>query len=164
MSRIALVELNNDSSYPQISVDITESLFQALQKRQIFGLTIVRQNDPAWRSLQVNLNSTYDLGQLVAIHNTLKCNAVLTGTITEFRPHPHMIIGLRLKLVDLRDGQLIWAVEQIWDTADKTIESRMKKYFQTQIRAGYASLQEQLITISSLNFIKFITYEVAATM
>jgi hypothetical protein len=164
IGRVALVELYNDSSYPQISADITEALYQALQKRQIFGLSVVRQTDPVWRSLQLNLNSTYTPDKLSAIHKKLKCNAVLTGTITEYRPYPHMTIGLRLKLIDLRDGQLIWAVEQIWDTADKTTETRIKKYFEAQIRAGYAPLREQLLTISPLNFIKFVTYEVAATI
>jgi len=164
IGRVALVELDNDSSYPQISADITEALFQALQKRQVFGLTTVRQSDSAWRSLQLSLNDTYTLEQLLAIRKVLKCNAVLTGTITEFKPYPHMVVGLRLKLVDLMDGQLIWALEQIWDTADKTTEKRIKKYFQAQLSDGQAPLSEQLATISSLSFIKFVTYEVAVTI
>ena len=164
IGRVALVELDNDSSYPQISEDITESLFHELQKRQVFGLSIVKKNDPAWRSLQLNHNSSYDLDQLSSIQKTLKCNAVLSGAITQFRPYPHMVVGLRLKLVDLRDGQLIWAVEQVWDTADKTIENRIKKYFQEQMKAGRDPVREQLATISSLNFIKFVTYEIASTL
>ncbi len=164
IGRVALVELDNDSSYPQISADITEALFRALQKRQVFGLTTVRQSDSAWRSLQLNLNDTYTLEQLIAIRKALKCNAVLTGTITEFKPYPHMVVGLRLKLVDLRDGQLIWALEQIWDTSDKTIEKRINKYFQSQLSDGQTPLSEQLATISSLSFIKFVTYEVAVTI
>jgi len=75
-----------------------------------------------------------------------------------------MTIGLRLKLVDLRDGQLIWAIEHIWDPTDKTTERRIKNYFQLQLRAGYAPLNEQLATVSSLSFIKFVTYEVAGTI
>ncbi len=164
IGRVALISLANESSYPQISADITEALFQALQKKQVFGLTTVHQDDPAWRSMQLNPNDAYTLDQLVAMRKTLKCNAVLIGTITEFKPYPHMVIGLRLKLLDLRDGQLVWALEQIWDTADKTTEKRIKKYFQEQLRAGYAPLNEQLATISSLNFIKFVAYEVSTTI
>ena len=177
VGRTALVELDNKSSYPQISTDVTESLFQALQKKQLFGLTIVRQNDPAWHSLQLDSNSgsqtqnsafgvpsAYTPDQLTAIHETLKCDAVLIGTITQFEPYPHMAIGLRLKLVDLRDGQLLWALEQIWDSSDKTTEYRIKNYFQSQIRSGFAPLHEQLVTVSPLKFIRFVAYEVAATL
>ena len=177
VGRTALVELDNKSSYPQISTDVTEALFQALQKKQLFGLTIVRQSDPAWRSLQLDSNSgsqtqnsafrvpsPYTLDQLTAIRKTLKCNAVLIGTITQFKPYPHMAIGLRLKLVDLKDGQLLWALEQIWDSSDKTTEYRIKSYFQYQMRSGYAPLREQLVAVSPLEFIKFVTYEVATTL
>jgi hypothetical protein len=177
VGRTALVELDNKSSYPQISTDVTEVLFQALQKKQPFGLAVVRRNNPAWRSLQLDLNSgyqtqnsalavppTYTLDQLIAIRKTLKCDAVLIGTISQFKPYPHMTIGLRLKLVDLRDGQLLWALEQIWDNSDKTTEYRIKDYFQYQKRSGFAPLREQLVTISPLEFIKFVAYEVAETI
>ncbi len=175
VGRTALVELNNNSGYPQIPADVTEALFQAVQKRQRFGLALVRRNDPAWRSLQMDLNPgvttqsmttppTYSLDQLNKIRKTLKCDAVLLGTITQFKPYPHMAIGLRMQLLDLRDGQLLWALEQIWDSSDKTTEHRINSYFQYQMRTGYAPLREQLIAVSPLEFIKFVAYEVAATI
>ena len=164
VGRVTIIELENDSSYPQISGDITESLYQALQKKQIFGLTVIHRNDPSWRSLQLNGNSTYSLDQISAMYNTLKCDGVLTGTITEFRPYPHMAIGLRLKLLDLRDGELIWALEQIWDIADKKTESRIQRYFKAQKSSGFTSLYQQLLDVSPLEFIKFVSYEVAETL
>jgi hypothetical protein len=164
IGRVAIIELDNDSRYPQVSSDITEALFQALQKRQVFGLTIVGQNDSSWRSLQLDGDSTYTLDQILAIRESLKCDGVLTGTITEFSPFPHMAIGLRLKLLDLRDGQLLWALEQIWDSADNTTEKRIKHYFKSEKRSGLAPLREQLATVSPLEFIKFVSYEVAGTL
>ena len=164
VGRVILVELDNDSSYPQISADVTEALFQSLQKKQVFGLTIVRQQDPSWRSLQLNLDSTYTLGQLSAIRETLKCGAILVGTVTQYQPYPHTVIGLRLKLLDLTDGQLLWALEQVWDSGDKTTEYRIKQYFEHHKRSGFAPLREELVAVSSLEFVKFVTYEVAETL
>ena len=164
IGRVAIVELENDSRYPQMSTDVTGSLFRALQKRQVFGLTIVRRDDPSWRSLQLDGDTTYSLDQILAIRETLKCDAILLGTVTEFRPYPHMAVGLRLKLLDMRDGQLLWALEQVWDGADKAIEKRTKSYFKAQKGSGFAPLHEQLATVSPLEFIKFVSYEVAATL
>jgi hypothetical protein len=164
IGRVAVIELNNDSSYPQISIDATEALFQAFQKRQVFGLAVVRQSDPDWRSLQLGLDSEYTLEQLSAIRGALNCDAVLVGAVTEYQPYPHMTIGLRLRLLDLSDGALIWALEQIWDSADKTTEFRIRSYFQRQVRSGYEPLREQLVAVSSLKFTKFVAYEVAATI
>ena len=101
--------------------------------------------------------------QLVALRETLRSNGLLLGTITQYQPYPHMVIGLRLKLLDLTDGQLIWGMEQVWDSTDKSIQKRIKRYFKEQLRSGHAPLNEELVVVSSLNFCKFVAYEVATT-
>jgi len=164
IGRAVLVELDNDSTYPHISADVTDALFQALQKKQVFSIGAISQTDPAWRSLQVDAAAPYSLKQFGTMRKTLNCNAILTGTVTAYRPYPHLSIGLRLKLIDLSDGQLLWAFEQIWDTADKTTEKRIKDYFHAQVRSEITPLHEQLIVVSSLKFVKFVAYEVAKTM
>ncbi len=164
IGRTALVELANDSAFPQISADVTESLYQALQKKQIFGLTVIRQSDPAWRKLQLDLNSTYTLEQLSAMRKTLNCDAVLFGTVTGFEPFPPLTIGLRLKLIDLADGQLLWALEQIWDTTDKTTQDRIRNYYRRHLLPGFETLQEKLGIVSSLRFVKFVAFETAETL
>ena len=161
--RVAIVELHNDSSYPQISSNISGSLYQALQKRQVFGLTLVRQDDPSWRSLQLKPDSSYTFEQLLAIRDTLKCDGIILGTVTEYRPYPHMAVGLRMKLLDLRDSQLVWALEQVWDSSDKATEKRTRDYFKSQKREGFAPLNEKLAAVSPIEFIKFVSYEVART-
>ena len=164
IGRTTLVELANDSAFPQISADATEAFYQALQKKQLFGLTVIRQSDPAWRKLQLDMNSAYTLEQLSAMRKTLNCDAVLIGTVTGFEPFPHLTVGLRLKLIDLTDGQLLWALEQIWDTTDKRTEDRIKNYYSRHILPSSATLQEKLGTVSSLRFVKFVAYETAGTL
>jgi len=164
LGRVALVELDNNSGYPNISTDVTKALFVALQKKHIFGVTIIPQDDPEWRSLHENLDSLQALKRLLATRETLKCDGLLVGTITEYQPYPRMAIGLRLKLLDLNDGQLLWGLEQIWDTADQSIEKRIDHYFKAELRSGFASLREELVVVSSQRFGKFVAYEVAETL
>lgn len=164
LGRVALVEMDNISSFPQISAEITEALHLEIQKQQVFGLVVVHQDDPAWRSLQENLDSLQAMKQLVALRETLRSNGLLVGTITQYQPYPHMVIGLRLKLLDLTDGQLIWGVEQVWDSTDKTIQKRIQRYYKQQARSGNATLSQELTIVSSLNFCKFVAYEVASTL
>ena len=163
LGRVALVELDNMAAYPEISKDVTEAIFRATQKKQVFGVMVVRQNDPAWRSLIENLDTLQALQQLQTMRETLKCNGLLLGSVTEYQPYPHMVIGLRLKLLDLTDGQLLWGLEQVWDCADKSIQKRIQGYFKRELRSGYAPLREELVTVSSLNFCKFVAYEIAQT-
>jgi hypothetical protein len=164
IGRIAIVELQNNSSYPQMSNDITEALFQSLQKKQVFGLTIVRQRDPLWKSLQLEPDATYTLEQMAAVRQTLKCDGVLIGTITEFEPYPHMTVGLKLKLIDLTSGELDWAIEQVWNSSDKTTENRIRKYLHNTKSSWSNNTNERITAVSPLEFIKFISYEVAQTL
>jgi len=164
LGKVALVELDNTSSYPDVSADVTQALFLALQKKQVFSLATVDRDDPAWQTLQENLDSLQALRQLLTMRDTLRCNALLIGTITEYRPYPQLVLGLRLKLLDLTDGQLLWGIEQVWDAADKSIQKRVGTYFKKELRSGLAPLREDLVVISSREFIKFAAYETAQTL
>jgi len=164
LGRVALIELENASGYPQISMEMTQSLYLETQKKQLFGLLVVHQDNPAWQSLQENLDDLQAMRQLATLKETLQSNGLLLGTITQYQPYPHMGIGLRLKLIDLTDGQLVWGLEQVWDSGDKSIQKRIKKYFGQELRSGHTPLNEELLVVSSLNFSKFVAYEIAGTM
>ena len=164
LGRVALVEFDNKSSYPEISKDVSEALYVALQKKQQFGLTTVEQTDPVWRSLQIGPDGSFSPEQCVKIRQKLQSDAILTGVVTEFRPYPHLMIGLRLRLIDLTDGQLVWAVEQVWDSGDRDTEARIKKYLKLQTRSSRGSMADRLMVVSTLDFMKFVAYEVGLTL
>ena len=164
ISRVAIVELGNDSDYSQIAADMTNALFESMQKKQLFGLTVVRKRDEVWKSLQLDSDTTYSYKQMNSIREMINCDGVLVGTITEFKPYPHMTIGLRLKLMDLKDGQLIWAIEQVWNSSDKYTQKKVKKYLENEKDSSQISLNKRLASISPLEFIKYISYETAETL
>lgn len=163
LGRVALVEMDSASNYPEVAAEVTSALFLETQKRQVFGVMVVARDNPAWRSLQDNLNSLQGLRQLEAAREALTCNGLLLGTVTRYEPYPHMVIGLRLRLIDLSDGQLLWGLEQVWDASDKSIQKRIKTYLQDQQRVAQSSLPEELVVVSPLSFGKFVAYEVAKT-
>jgi hypothetical protein len=164
LGTVCLVELHNNTAHPQISADVTETLYQTLQKKNLSGLSLLRQNDMNWKNLQIKPDSNYTLEQLLATRKMLQVDTILTGSVTSYTPYPHMAMGLHLKLIDLRNGQVIWAIEQVWDTADKVTEQRIKKYFERQLRSDFSPLDEQLATISSINFVRFVTYDATETL
>ena len=161
---VCLVELENRTAYPPVSEDVTEQLYQALQKKQRFTLSLLKDSDPAWATLEVKPDQPYTLEQLLQARKLLGTDAILTGMITSYSPYPHMAMGLKLKLIDLRTGQSVWAIEQMWDSADKNTQERLKKYFEQKLRSDYSAIGEKVANMSSINFIRFITYEVIETM
>lgn len=164
LGRVTLVELDNMSNYPAISVDMSRALFLELQKKQVFSVATIARDDPAWHPLQENLDTLQAMQALLQMRERLRCNGLLVGTITEYRSYPRLAIGLRLKLLDLSNGQILWGVEQVWDSTDRNLQKRMQAYFRKQRRSGSNPLPEQLVGVSSLEFAKFAAYEVAQTL
>jgi len=164
LGRVALVELSNTSIYPEISRDATEALFLELQRKQLFSLTRVSRDDPAWPALQENLDSPQGLQTLLAVRERLKCDGLLVGTVTEYRPYPRLVLGLRLKLLDLTDGRLLWGLEQVWDSSDKSMQTRIQAYFKRPLGLGPTPLREQVVVMSPLEFVRFAAYETAQTL
>lgn len=160
---ICLVEPHNKTTYPQISGDVAECLYQAIQKKHLFNLSVLKQTDLAWKNLPILPDSVYTFEQLSAARKMLGVDAVIVGAVTSYSPYPNMAIGIKLKLIDLRDARVCWTIDHVWDTADKTTESQLKKYFEKQLRNDYSPLNEQLAVLSSLNFLKFVTYDIAET-
>lgn len=163
LGRVALVELESLPQHPGISGEVTQALYVAIQKKQTFGITLIRKDDPGWPDLQEGIDSFQALRRLAAIRKTLQCGGLLVGTITQYQPYPHMTIGLRLKLLDLTDGQLLWGCEQVWDCADGNLQKRIAAYLKGETRSGAAPRREELVTMSTINFAKFVAYEIGET-
>ena len=164
IGRVAIVELQNESLYPQISVEVSEVLYNQLQKKQVVGLSVIHKNDPQWKILQLPPVPPYDLQQLSDIRKSLKCDAIILGTVTEYKPYPHLAIGLRLKMIDLSDGQLIWGYEQVWDSTDRTCQKEAEKYYRSEKSTDFGLLRKTLVTASSIEFLKFVSFEVSQTL
>jgi hypothetical protein len=73
-------------------------------------------------------------------------------------------MALHLKMMDVRHGRLLWAMEQVWDSTDRQVELRMQKYFKKEIRRGYQPLDWEIMVTSPRAFNKFVVYEIGQTL
>jgi hypothetical protein len=164
LGRVALVEFNNRSSYPDFSRTVSDALFNALQKKQRFGLVTVAQNEQIWRNVQADPDAPLSPKLLLDMQRSLKSSAVLTGVITQYEPYPHTKVGLRMKLINLRDGKLVWAVEQVWDSSDRSTQTRIRAYLDGQQKSRQSKGAVDLATVSTKRYMQFVAYEVAETL
>ena len=56
IGRASIIELDNLSQRPEVSIDMTQALFEAIQKRNVFGLTVVYRSEPACKGLLIEGN------------------------------------------------------------------------------------------------------------
>ena len=67
-------------------------------------------------------------------------------------------------MIDLQEGKIIWALEEVWDSTDKATEQRMQKFFENQMRSGYQPMNWQVLETSPRYFNKFVAYEITQTL
>ena len=158
--RVALIELAGDKCAPQVAADMTEALFQAMQAKRLFHVDVIRRTDAVCRDLPLDRMEPYALENFSKMQQALRCDGAVIGKISHFQTYPRLRIGLYLRLLDLRNGAVVWAVDHTWDTTDKKTEERIKKFFKRHLREGYDPLQWRLATQSPRTFQKFIAYEI----
>jgi hypothetical protein len=163
VGKVVVFEFENLSSNSTISSTLTDSVTSSLRKLHIFTVTSLNRNDPVWRSLDLGQTDSYSIEQLSLIRRELKSDAVLFGTITQYKPYPHLMLGVHLKMVDLRDGSLLWGIEQVWDSMDQLVERRMKRFYKYNMRSGYEPMDWQLMITSPRAFNQFVVHEICET-
>lgn len=164
IGKVTVFELENCSSDVQLAKTLTETITNSLEKRHLFSLSVLLRNNSQFRSLGLEDVSSFSPEDLTDMQKELKTDAILFGSITQYHPYPHLMMGLHLRMIDLRSGQLVWAMEQTWDSTDSRLECRMKDFFDQQMRSGYEPMNWRLLVSSPRAFNKFVSYEVARTL
>ena len=101
--------------------------------------------------------------QLAEIREHLT-DAIVFGSVNRYSSYPHFLLALHLKMVDLRDASILWALEEVWDSSDKSTQQRIQQYFANQMKTGYEPLNWKILETSPRYFNKFVVYEVARTL
>lgn len=163
--RVAFIQLAQEPHDPPVSRSMTWALFREVQKRKIFHLDVVMQSDPMLRELPLDRTQQFTTEELAEFQKALGCDAVLVGKVTKFQTYPAMQVGLYLRMIDLRSGVLLWAVEQVWDARDKDVEDRVKGFYDRRLRDEYGDpIYWELALRSQQAFEKFVSCEVAESL
>ena len=162
--RVVFIQLDGGHRHPYMAGVMTEALFAAIQKQGVFRLDVLGEDQPQCQDLPLRCREGFTPDQLHAIRQALRCDAILLGEVTQFLPHPRMQLGLSLRLIDLKNGQLVWGVENIWDSTDRRLDERIEDYFEDRLRDGYDPAEERLVHTSPRTFGAFVACEVAATL
>lgn len=164
ISRVVLVEPADQSRHPRVARAVTTALYKEMQARGIFHVDLVWRSDPICRDLPLDKREAYLLEDLADIRNELRCDAILFGRITEFASYPRMQIGLYLRLLDLKQGRLIWAVDHIWSMDDKVVRARSERFVREEKPGAYGPMDSEILRMSPTAFAGFVAFETAETL
>ena len=164
MRRVIFLELAGLDSAPGVAGEMTVALSHAIQARRLFHVDVVSRQDPLCQTLSLDGRAGFTMEQLRDMRRAFKCDGIIIGQVRNFRPHPSMQIGLYLRLMDLRNGRLVWAIDNVWDTREKHTEQRIRTFFNKEMRSGYRPINWRVAMVSPKIFGKFVAFEAAHTL
>ncbi|MBP6124299.1 MAG: hypothetical protein KA469_00205 [Phycisphaerae bacterium] len=164
LGKVVMLELENLTLYPEQGRDFSEALADGLGKKHLFSVRLVRRSDPSWQRFDLDSIRQYTPQQLAEIRQNMGADAVIFGTINRYSSYPHLMLGVHLKMLDLRTAEIVWAIEDVWDSTDQSTQKRMEQYFETEMRTGYEPLNWKILENSPRYFNKFVVYEITRTL
>jgi hypothetical protein len=132
MRRVLVLPLTGDSSYEQ--TESLESLYNVLieeltksKKFEVIRMTPAQlkahTGKSTWRAEDALPETLMDsLGKAFA------CNGVLFCHLTTYRSYAPQSIGWRLKLVDARGGEILWAMDEVFDAGRPSVVTGVKSF------------------------------------
>ncbi|MFO8014480.1 MAG: hypothetical protein R6X20_14375 [Phycisphaerae bacterium] len=162
--RVAMLPLANESDHPGTETGLSEELFRAVQGCQLFHVRPLDPEAPAAAALPPVGSEPLTLADLQRLRRALGTDAVLAGAVTRWQPYPRMQTGLYLRLVDLRSGEVLWAVDHVWDATDEHTQRRIRRFFARRMGRGADPFGWELGTVSPRAFQKFVAHEVVETL
>ncbi len=164
VGRVVVAELENQNATPALGKTLTQALIDGVDKKHLFNVIPIYRLDSEWGSLTFDNLKSFTPQDMANVRKHLKADAMVYGTITRYRSYPQLLVALNLKMVDLRDGRLLWALADVWDSTDKNIELRIKEFYKNEMRTGYEPMNWQIVINSPNTFYKYVIYEVTATL
>lgn len=130
MRRVLVLPVTSDSSYEQtestaLLYDILVEELSKSKKFEVIRLTPaelkMHTGKPAWRAEDALPPTLLDtLGKEFA------CNGVIFAHLTAYQSQAPLAIGWRLKLVDARDGTILWSVDEVFDAGRPDVVAGVK--------------------------------------
>lgn len=164
VGRVMVAELEIQNGTAGLEKTLTQALIDGLDKKHLFSVRSVYRSDPQWVSLNMDQIKTFTPQDMANVTKQLKVDAMIYGTITRYRSYPQLLVALNLRMIDLRDGRLLWAFDDVWDSTDKNIELRIKEFYKNEMRSGYEPMDWQIVLNSPNTFYKYVIYEVVSTL
>ena len=164
VQRVALLPLANETDHPGTELGLTEELFQAVQICRLFHVQPVPPDAAEAADLPNVGTAPMTFTDLARLRSTLGADGVLAGALTRWQPYPRMQMGLYLRLVDLRTGRVLWAVDHVWDATDEHTQRRLRRFFCREAGEGTEPFGWELGTVSPRAFQKFVAHEVTETL
>jgi hypothetical protein len=129
-SRIVIVPFASPVNAPEAGHMATSSLAMAVQGTLCCDTVLPAEGDERlaaesalWRSGRV------DVGSLIVAQKAYLADAFLFGTVTQYKPYDPPVLGLKLRMLSARSGDVLWAADALFNAHESDVRLLAERYF-----------------------------------
>lgn len=166
LRRVAMLPLDR-GRYDHIDMEsIEENFVQELGKRNLFELVAVPAREMVELFGEESFSSVEVLPTklLARLHAAYAIDGVMLIDISYYNPYQPVGIGVRAKLLDGHTGEIVWAADEVFDSANPAVSNAARKYFQTESVNPYPLQKTQSVLHSPTRFSKYVADAIFATL
>jgi hypothetical protein len=101
---------------------------------------------------------------LAQVRDATGCDAVLFSHLHPFHAYRPLVVGWRFKLVDARTAEVLWAVDEVFDSADAAVANAAQRYAQTHGESWRPLADPSSILASPKRFSQYTVSALLATL
>jgi len=114
---------------------------------------------PSWTGAEILPADFFD-----SLQRVYGCDAVLFNQLTVFRAYAPLAVGWRMKLVDVRSGRILWAVDKIFDADQGGVLNQARRHHFSGIWPFHDASNDWQVENSPRQFGQYTVVQVLDTM
>lgn len=162
--RIMVLPFAHEAGVQADCVQVRDCFVTALQKLRRFEVVPLpeeaREDDELNASLRRGRVST---DAMVRLCDRYALDGVLVGTVTAWRAYTPPHLGLRTQLVSIHSGATVWAVDAMYDAADRTTVNDLRLFAERTLRDDGSLHGWELNLLAPTKFTRYVAHRFVGT-
>ena len=166
MNRVAVLPSAHPEEDVAILTNFDNTIYSELTKNKLFELVRV---DRAYLKKhfgfeQIDSTQSLPASMISRIFQDFGAQGVLFTDVTDYHPYRPIRVGLRSKLVDLRDGNIVWIFDDIFDASQPNVSAAAQRYARRSSTDRFPLDTAESMLQSPQRFTRYVMHETFATV
>ena len=165
-NRVVVLPCFHDDSSSHALTYADELFFQELSQARLFEPVILSPDKSKELFGKERISSTSALpGDFFEVlQQDFAANGALFVELHSYKPYRPLSLGVRAKLVDLKSGEFMWAIDETFDSGDGSVMVALKEYQNRHYVRAVSKKTSGSILMSPRLFCKFTANSVFSTL
>lgn len=166
MVRVAVLPSYHPEEDPAILASFDNTILSELTKNKLFELVRVDRTylKKHFNFEQIDSTQPLPTSMMSRIIKDFGAQGVLFTDVTDYQPYRPIRVGLRSKLVDLRDGNLVWVFDDIFDSSQPNVSAAAQRYARRAAVDRFPLDTAESMLQSPQRFTRYVMHETFATV